>query len=129
MARPSARSLHVRPVLRVGGLSIIAGVAAGLAWWPALPGFSPHAAGVLGMALVLVAAVSLIDDWRAVRARTRLAVQFVAAFAVAATLPLAIGAMFAAMLAMMWMANLVNFMDGSDGVAASAAICGFVAYA
>ena len=129
VARPSARALHVRPVLRVGGLSIIAGVAAGMAWWPALPGFSPHATGVLGMALVLVAAVSLIDDWRALRARTRLAVQFIAAFSVAATFPLAIGAMFAAMLAMMWMANLVNFMDGSDGVAASAAICGFAAYA
>jgi UDP-N-acetylmuramyl pentapeptide phosphotransferase/UDP-N-acetylglucosamine-1-phosphate transferase len=131
VALPSARSLHVKPVSRVGGLAVIAGVLAGLPGWAWPPGIAPGAAWVVGLAIAAVAAVSLLDDWRGTRAGTRLGVQLLAAMAVAATLALPAGGLAFAgvVLTMMWMANLFNFMDGNDGLAAIAAICGFAAYA
>lgn len=127
-AKPNDRSLHERPVPRVGGLSIWAGflpVAAGSA---ALPG------GHLTLLCVLaVAAVSLVDDWRGVPAPVRLAVQLAAALAVAATLVApasAAGFALAGVVAVgiAWSANLFNFMDGSDGLAATMSIVGAAAY-
>jgi UDP-N-acetylmuramyl pentapeptide phosphotransferase/UDP-N-acetylglucosamine-1-phosphate transferase len=39
-----------------------------------------------------------------------------------------VAAVAAATLAIVWSANLFNFMDGSDGLAAAMAVCGFAAY-
>ena len=85
-----------------------------------------------------VTAVSLADDWRGVHAAVRLAVHALAALAVSATLlrdGVADGrALFSALaivgiaLAIVWSANLFNFMDGNDGLAGVMAICGFGAY-
>ncbi|MEP7061774.1 MAG: glycosyltransferase family 4 protein [Betaproteobacteria bacterium] len=129
LAQPSARSLHVTPVTRVGGVSIGAGVLVGMPAWPPLPGIPAASAWVVGAAVCLVAAVSMVDDWRGTKATTRLAVQLAAALGVAWALP--VGALAAAgiVVVTMWMANLFNFMDGSDGLAAGAAICGFATYA
>ena len=82
--------------------------------------------------------MSIADDWRAVRPAIRLGVQALAALVVAAamfgieireapglTAAITIGL---AALAFVWSANLFNFMDGSDGVAAVMALCGFGAY-
>lgn len=131
MALPSARSLHVRPVSRVGGLAIVTGVLAGLPGWAWPPGIAPGNAWVVGGAIAALATVSLVDDWRGTRAGTRLGVQLLAAVAVAAALVPPVGAMVFAgvVLTMIWMANLFNFMDGNDGLAAVAAICGFATYA
>jgi len=133
--RPGPRSLHVRPVPRVGGLAIWAGVlvAAGIGP-PAVP--LPLAwAG----ALVAVALISALDDWRGVRPVVRLAVQALAAVVVTVAIlqPDAAGAspgrallaVGAASVAVAWAANLYNFMDGSDGVAAAMTVCGFGACA
>jgi len=134
--RPNARSLHERPMLRVGGLSIWAGcLPVALAAIDAVPG----GAVTLAAALAVVA-VSLLDDWRGVRARTRLAVQLLAAAAAASVILDAQWAPTAeahwsrwagiavATVAIAWSANLYNFMDGSDGLAAAMTIAGFASY-
>jgi UDP-N-acetylmuramyl pentapeptide phosphotransferase/UDP-N-acetylglucosamine-1-phosphate transferase len=126
LAHPNERSLHDRPVPRTGGIAIWAGasltwvVAGAPAWWLAPLG------AVLG--------ISLLDDWRGVPARLRLLVHGGAALAAAIAYrdagnplgwPLAI---FEAV-AITWVANLYNFMDGSDGLAAGTGVLGFGAYA
>jgi UDP-N-acetylmuramyl pentapeptide phosphotransferase/UDP-N-acetylglucosamine-1-phosphate transferase len=130
-ARPNPRSLHVRPVPRVGGIALWAG------FLPvALVAPSPVPTGSAWLlSWAAVALVSLVDDWRGVGAWTRLAVHTAAAaFAVLASLPaggftVAHAAFVAgAIAAVVWAANLYNFMDGSDGVAAAMAAIGFGAY-
>jgi UDP-N-acetylmuramyl pentapeptide phosphotransferase/UDP-N-acetylglucosamine-1-phosphate transferase len=120
---PNARSLHQRPVPRVGGIAIWAGYLP--AMWAG--GFAPPA-GTLGwVALGSVAAVSLADDRRGVHAGVRLAIHAGAAALVAFALVGASGtaAVALAALAIAWSANLYNFMDGSDGLAGAMAVCGF----
>jgi len=132
--RPGSRSLHARPVSRVGGLAIWAGVLpVALLAPPALPG-NP---AIWLLAWGLVAAISLADDFRGVHPVYRLASQAAAAVAVAVQMSggsapapalapyLALGG---AALAVVWAANLYNFMDGSDGLAAAMGTCGFAAY-
>jgi len=132
--RPVGRSLHDRPVLRVGGLAIWAGFlpVAALSTVP-VPG---------GRAWLLawsaVAAVSFADDWWGVRPAIRLAVHALAGLAVAALMfppdavrgldSTGVAALALAALIFVWSANLYNFMDGSDGLAALTAACGFGAY-
>src|SRR5215470_11868735 len=120
VATPNARSLHVGQIPRGGGLAIWAGWFAGTLW---LPG---DKAWLLSMLAVIV--VSLWDDWRGVHPAVRLAVHTAAAAAwwwLAAS-----GAeLLAAVIAIVWMANLYNFMDGSDGLAGLMSVVGFGAYA
>lgn len=139
---PNPRSLHMQPRPRSGGLAILAGLIAGSAWLLAntdivAPGWA--IAGVL-----LVAAISLIDDIRDKPAWVRLPVHFAAAIALALgtgiaidriTLPfwdlvlpewLGVGG---SILYMIWMLNLYNFMDGIDGLAGGMAVIGFAALA
>jgi len=117
---PNARSLHVRAIPRGGGLAIWAGWIAGTLW---LPGAKPW----LGP-LATVIAVSLLDDLRGVHPAFRLAVHLAAAAAWAWLAGPALNPI-AAVLAIVWMANLYNFMDGSDGLAGTMAVVGFGAYA
>jgi UDP-N-acetylmuramyl pentapeptide phosphotransferase/UDP-N-acetylglucosamine-1-phosphate transferase len=131
---PSGRSLHDRPVARVGGLAIWAGFLPVALLYP-----PPTAHGwVWLVAWAAVTAISLVDDWVGVRAPVRLGVHALAALAVAAallrqdvaqgsTVPLALGVAGIA-IALVWSANLFNFMDGSDGLAALMAVCGFGAF-
>ena len=135
---PNQRSLHTRPVPRTGGLGILAGMAVGwiaMAWPFAFPtGWSWVLGGVL-----LVAGVSLLDDWRGVGVVPRLVVQFSAAILlVGAGLaaehlalpgvewhwPPWLGAILTVAF-VVWMANLYNFMDGMDGLAGGMALIGF----
>ena len=132
--RPGPRSLHARPVPRVGGLAIWAGFfpVAVLAP-PALPGNL----AVWLLAWGFVAAVSLVDDFRGVHPVSRLIFHLAAAVAVAVEImggsdrlpALATHvAVIAAAIVVVWAANLYNFMDGSDGLAAAMGACGFAAY-
>jgi len=118
--RPNARSLHDHPVPRAGGIAIWAGWFAGTV---GLPGAKPWL-----VPLLAVIAISLLDDWRGIHPSLRLLVQSGAAAAwvwlAAPPLPAIL-----AVLAIVWMANLYNFMDGSDGLAAAMAVVGFGAYA
>jgi len=130
---PSGRSLHDRPVARVGGIAIWAG------FLPvALLSAGPFATNVAWLGpWAIVTAVSFADDWFGVRAVVRLMVQAIAALAFAVALPAnaaegistahVLGSIGIA-LAVVWSANLFNFMDGNDGLAAVMASCGFGAY-
>ena len=135
-ARLTDRSLHDRPVLRVGGLAIWAGFIPAALLSPPVAAISMT---VWGAAWLSVAVVSLVDDWRGVHPVPRLAIHgfaaFVAAIALFAPTTSATSAPWwllevgFATLAIAWSANLFNFMDGSDGLAAMMAICGFAVYA
>lgn len=126
--KPNNRSLHVRPTPRSGGVAIVA--ALGLA------GLAFAGAGLLygawltrlGIGGLLLAMISYRDDRAGVPILARIAAHTLAAALVvapdmASDLPALTG--LGVILAMVWMTNLFNFMDGSDGLAAAMAIVGF----
>lgn len=117
--RPNDRSLHDRPVPRSGGMAIMAGVFCAFALLAVPP--------LWVLPVVLLAAISLLDDLGGMPSALRLAVHCLAAvlFAAAAlpASPLAVQLLF--VLAAIWMTNLYNFMDGSDGLAGGMTLIGF----
>jgi UDP-N-acetylmuramyl pentapeptide phosphotransferase/UDP-N-acetylglucosamine-1-phosphate transferase len=122
--RPNERSLHATPTPRIGGMAMMAVLLpVALA---TLPGSISWVAP-----MAVLAAVSAVDDFRGLPVAVRLAVQgAVAAWAVAAWLGGASPWIWpAAWFATVWMTNLYNFMDGSDGLAGGMALFGFGAYA
>jgi UDP-N-acetylmuramyl pentapeptide phosphotransferase/UDP-N-acetylglucosamine-1-phosphate transferase len=136
------RSLHVGEKPRTGGLGLFAGVAVG--WFLAafLVGL-PEFFTVLIVAIVLIGAVSLIDDRIHVPAAWRFGVHVVASivfsvFAVALESIQLPGVSIAiwpplgialTVLLMVWFTNLFNFMDGMDGFAGGMALIGFASLA
>jgi UDP-N-acetylmuramyl pentapeptide phosphotransferase/UDP-N-acetylglucosamine-1-phosphate transferase len=123
--RPTARSLHEAPVPRTGGLGLHAGalLAIGIV--------APNLPAALWIACGVLLLVSFLDDARGLPAAWRLAVHLIVSALFAATFllpdhgPLAITA---AALAIAWMTNLYNFMDGSDGLAGGMTLIGFACY-
>ena len=122
---PTSRSLHDAPVPRTGGLGLHAGVllAAGI--------ILPNLPAALWIALGVLLLISFLDDVRGIPVLLRLAVHLAACglFAAAVLLP-GHGLLAAATAALLiaWMANLYNFMDGSDGLAGGMALIGFSCY-
>jgi len=122
--RPNERSLHTQPVPRTGGIAILAGAASSLAlgaaelWLP------------LSLATAL-AVVSFADDLAGVPTAARLAAHAAAAGALVwyVLSPMNLAALLILGIAVVWMTNLYNFMDGADGVAGGMAVIGFGAYA
>lgn len=116
---PNKRSLHSRPVPRSGGVAMMAGIFAGFALMQ-----TPLA--VVVPAAVLVA-FSHLDDARGLPVPLRLGVQLVAAsgFAYAALPQLGLPLVAVSVVAVLWMSNLYNFMDGSDGLAGGMTLIGF----
>jgi len=123
---PNERSLHSKPVPRTGGVALMAGVLTSwmvlwpsVAWWIVVP-------------TVLLLAVSFMDDLHNLSVKERLL-----AHMIAATL-LVIGAniydqqglwiAISLLFAVVWMINLYNFMDGSDGLAGGMTLFGFANY-
>jgi UDP-GlcNAc:undecaprenyl-phosphate GlcNAc-1-phosphate transferase len=127
MDHPNERSLHVTPTPRIGGLGIMAGVGVAAGWLAGTGLLQPMLPGVL--AAFALTAVSVLDDVRGLP----VALRFLAHFAAAAACLLALGlggwALLAGTLAVVWMTNLYNFMDGSDGLAGGMAAIGFGALA
>jgi Fuc2NAc and GlcNAc transferase len=124
--RPNPRSSHVQATPRAGGVAIAVVVSVALAYL----GFT-HVmplqlvrASVFGG--VAVAAIGLFDDWRGLSPAVRLLVHILAA--IWAVYCIGYGTPHAgtyldwrgpvAVLAVVWMINLFNFMDGIDGLAA-----------
>jgi len=119
---PNDRSLHTEPIPRVGGVAVMAGILSGWillfhfwAWWIVLP--------VLGLF-----ALSLIDDVRGLSAKVRLLGHFAAAMIVLAGAGVHWIWLLPILLFIVWMTNLYNFMDGSDGLAGGMALFGFSFY-
>lgn len=122
---PNPRSLHEAPLPRTGGLGLHAGALLGIGL------VAPNLPAALWIALGVLMLISFLDDLREIPAFLRLAVHLAACgLFVAAALPadhgIVVGA--AAALAIAWMANLYNFMDGSDGLAGGMTAIGFAFY-
>ena len=122
--QPNERSLHEQPVPRTGGIAVLIGAAtafafgAGPLWMPA--------ALALGLAVV-----SFADDLYRLPTLARFAAHLGAAMLVVWYLLSPIDAVEALVLvlAVTWITDLYNFMDGSDGLAGGMATVGFGAYA
>lgn len=123
---PNERSLHNTPVPRIGGVALIAGVLCGwalmfnsLVWWVVLP-------------LLVLFVVSLLDDLYSLPVKHRLLTHLIAAAVVVGGsgifaqqgVVIAVGVF----IFIVWMINLYNFMDGSDGLAGGMAFIGFGMY-
>lgn len=121
--RPNERSLHQHPVPRTGGIAVLIGALAGM----------PFALPVLWLPLALalaLAALSFVDDLRGVPTLARLAVHLAAAALLVASIgPLSWLERGVLVIAIAWITNLFNFMDGSDGLAGGMAVIGFSVYA
>ena len=144
--RPNRRSLHAVPVRRVGGIAILLAILLGVLGAYAAYGATAIRMAVLvpaGVGLILVFAVSFWDDFHGAPVSLRLGIQLLATVplvlsgfvlrslalpgvVIALPGPVAIGL---TVLWIVWMANLYNFMDGSDGLAAAMAAIGFGAFA
>jgi len=127
LARPNARSSHSEPTPQGGGIAVVAATL--LLAWAAVVAF-PAAVQhqfvtflTLTAAVLLLAVVGAVDDIRVLPALPRLVLQCLAAGAVLIALPadfhivpqvpqwLERAGLF---VGLVWMINLVNFMDGID---------------
>jgi UDP-N-acetylmuramyl pentapeptide phosphotransferase/UDP-N-acetylglucosamine-1-phosphate transferase len=121
--RPNERSLHLMPIPRLGGLGIMAGfaIAAALIGWNST---------LVGIALTLTA-ICVFDDLRGLPVVLRFTAHTIAAIALLAhsSLDAPWWIQVAIVVAIVWMTNLFNFMDGSDGLAGGMALFGFGTYA
>lgn len=133
--RPGRRSSHATPTPRGGGIGILVALllsATALWWLDWLPG--EWYAG-LGGGLLLVGTVGWLDDHRSLHPRARIVVHALAAawlvyFAGgvqdlelgARSVPLGPLGHILPFVALVWLTNLYNFMDGIDALAASQGI-------
>jgi UDP-N-acetylmuramyl pentapeptide phosphotransferase/UDP-N-acetylglucosamine-1-phosphate transferase len=123
--RPNQRSSHDVQVTRGGGLAVLA--AAAVVGCLAAPLASTPGAPLIGLAVLVLAAVSFMDDLRSLPQAVRLAVHAGAAVAalcaVRLSAPAATQAPFplcAAVIGFLWITgytNAFNFMDGINGLA------------
>jgi len=118
------RSLHAGAVPRVGGAAMAAGFLLSLI--PA--GDRPWPLTVLLLAAAGLVLLSLVDDWRSLPVLPRLAGHLAAAVAAVGVLDLPLVVALPLGLAVAWMTNLYNFMDGADGLAGTMALVGFGCY-
>jgi len=133
---PNERSSHSKPTPRGGGLSIALSVllVIGLLFfWGWIPMGTALALGVGGLIVVII---GWIDDHRHIPALWRAISYFIAAawaiYCLGGLEKIQIGSQvlllghmgtFLAIFWIVWLTNLYNFMDGTDGLAASEAIC------
>lgn len=121
--QPNQRSLHTEITPRIGGLAIMFGV---LITWLQLP-VNWHWI-LLPSCLMLV---SLIDDIYHLSVKWRLLAQLLVSIIFVLTM-ISAGIWWLIILLILliiWMTNLYNFMDGSDGLAGGMGLFGFSTYA
>ncbi len=120
--KPNERSLHVLPVPRTGGIAIMSGVgAAALLLQTDLTLMGPA---------VALAVVSYADDRHALPVVARLALHVLATlgFLWMTAMDLTVPAFVFLFGTLIWLTNLYNFMDGSDGLAGGMTVIGFATY-
>ena len=139
---PNSRSLHESATPRGGGLAIFVAVVISGTIAAALYGTSSDLLW-LGIAALMIAGVSFLDDWLTINLGYRIAVHFFAGYLVirgglaleslalpGVDWPFPEPVMTAfSLLFVVWMVNLYNFMDGMDGFAAGMAVMGFGSFA
>lgn len=119
--KPNHRSLHKNTIPRTGGIAIMGGTLAGLYL---VGGFN-----LFGIYLIALLSISFADDILDISAVIRLIAQLIVC--VCFVLQMGVSGAFASFLvfSLVWMTNLYNFMDGSDGLAGGMTVFGFGAYA
>lgn len=127
-AQPNERSFHATPTPSMGGLGLVLIVLAHMLWvWHDTPLTLP---GWVPLGLAVVALLGLWDDLSELSARLRLVVHLLAAgmvvYGVSVSPVNAVDGllhntvpMMLCALALAWLLNLYNFMDGIDGIAAA----------
>lgn len=121
--QPNERSLHEKAIPRTGGLALMMGV---------LTAFILMSVSWIWIAAIsLLMIVSLADDVWTLSARHRLLFHLLVStlfiWQLVPHTPVLIIVLL--VLALAWMSNLYNFMDGSDGLAGGMAVFGFGFYA
>ena len=121
---PNKRKLHSVPKPRTGGISMHFGI--GLACVIIAPDLPVR----LWIAVGILIGISLLNDIREVPAFWRLGVHLLAAAVLASDVLFDVGLPFriVSVFTLGWMANLYNFMDGSDGLAGGMTLIGFSFY-
>lgn len=120
---PNERSLHTVPVPKIGGLGIVAGVVVSCAIF-GISTLLPLAAAALCMVVL-----SVCDDIWNLSVLLRISVHTAAAACVIWFYPSVWWLSLLALVTIIWMSNLYNFMDGIDGLAGGMTVIGFLAYA
>ncbi len=133
---PNARSSHVVPTPRGGGVAIVVSFLLALVALGGAGLLDSHTVFAIAGAGGLIAIIGFMDDHGHIAARWRLLGHFIAAawglFWLGGLPPLTVfgveidlgwvGAVLAAVY-LVWLLNLYNFMDGIDGIASVEAIC------
>jgi Fuc2NAc and GlcNAc transferase len=126
---PVARSAHVAPKPLGGGAALAAPYFLCVIWFVASAAISESALAYLGCLFIVVLGFS--DDRWQLSSKVRLPVQFIVSLAAVRAIgvdsvdfgffslsePLTLSLL--AVLSLVWLSNLTNFMDGIDGIAAS----------
>ena len=126
---PVARSAHVAPKPLGGGAALAAPYFLCVIWFVASAAISESALAYLGCLFIVVLGFS--DDRWQLSSKVRLPVQFIVSLAAVRAIgvdsvdfgffslsePLTLSLL--AVLSLVWLCNLTNFMDGIDGIAAS----------
>jgi phospho-N-acetylmuramoyl-pentapeptide-transferase len=121
--QPNARSLHVTPTPRCGGLGVVA-----VALMSAALGLPQSALFMTGFALLAV--ISWLDDRGGMPIVVRFASHFIAAILIVIGVPDTFWLRSVlAVFAMVWGTNLFNFMDGANGMSSAMLLAGFASYA
>ncbi len=118
---PAERKLHAAPMPLLGGVAIFGGAIVALV---AFSGQLPSSVGGVLLAMIIVVAVGLLDDWRGLPARAKLGGLLLASlvlifFDIRVKLPIPEPLNIA--LTLFWLlgiANAINFLDNMDGLSA-----------
>jgi UDP-GlcNAc:undecaprenyl-phosphate/decaprenyl-phosphate GlcNAc-1-phosphate transferase len=124
------RSLHTGVIPRFGGIAIMVALFLSLLAAHLYGARASHALPSLWWGpIVLIFALALWDDWKALPWYWRFPIQSIATiwFLLLLPGPVAWPSVVLAALAMQWATNLFNFMDGMDGLAGTMGVIGFSA--
>lgn len=125
---PNERSLHENPIPKTGGIALLLALFSGWLW--ELQQFDiPMVFVAIFLAALLVASISFIDDLKELSPLLRITVHAFAAFVLVGsglTVHNSIAGDLFSFLAIIWMLNLYNFMDGMDGFAGGMTLSGFL---